>query len=304
MRHPPSMEEQALTNRLAALEASHSSLDHWLTFFIFLVVIGLGVELFVIWLEHRHETLAFKLGVPERPSIFVLVFALFGAGLVAIGVAGEFWIHIRSGRLETEIRNVNGSLLAIANKTAGDAKASAEGAASAALSANDSAGSAQERAAALARQADELTQQLKRTQLDIGITQALLSARRIQDPNALIEQLRQFSGQTVTLSSYFGDEESLGLCSGLAITAGSAGMKPVDQCGRIAPTVPMLNSVAISGPDIDETLKLGLIITQGGHLGTTSGIKAPTLNIFVGVKAPFSIGGATQTPAKRKSKKP
>jgi len=298
------MEELALTNKIAALEASRSSLDHWLTFFIFLVVIGLAVELVVIWLEHRHETLAFERGVSERPSILVLVFALLGAGLVAIGVSGEFRIHIRSERLETEIRNVNASLLAIANKNAGDAKTSAEGAASAALHANDSASSAQQRAAAVAQKADELMQQLKRTELNLGMTQFLISARRIEHPNEFVEQLRQFSGQTVFITSYFGDEESLGLCSVLAITAASAGMKPIDQCGRSAPTVPMVNTVAVSGPDIDETLKLASIITQAGHLGTTSGIKAPTLSIFVGVKAAISFGGTTQTPAKRKSKKP
>lgn len=297
------MEELALINKIAALEASRSSLDHWLTLSIFLVVIGLAVELIVIWLEHRHEILAFERGVSERPSILALVFALLGAGLVAIGVSGEFWIHVRSERLETEIRNFNASLLAIANNKAGDAKTSADSAASAALRANDSASSAQERATAVARQANELTQQLKRTELNLGMTQFLISARRVQNPNEFAEQLRQFNGQTVFLTSYFGDEESLGLCSVLAITAASAGMKPIDQCGRSAPTVPMVNTVAISGPDVDETLRLASIITRAGHLGTTSGIKAPTLSIFVGVKGAISFGGTTQTPAKRKSKK-
>jgi hypothetical protein len=298
------MEELALTKKLVALEASRSSLDHWLTFFIFLVVIGLAVELVVICLEHRHETLAFERGVPERPSSMVLIFALLGAGLVALGVSGEFGIHIKSERLETEIRKVDSSLLTIANRKAGDARASAEGAALAASRANDSAGSAQQRSAAVAEQADELTQQLKRTELNLGITQALISARRIENPNELVEQLRQFSGQTVIITSYVGDEEGWGLCSVLVMTTGSAGMKPVDLCGKSAPAAPMVNTVAISGPDIDETLKLGSIITQAGHLGTTSGIKAPTLNIFVGVKAPFSFGGTTQIPDKRKSKKP
>jgi H+/Cl- antiporter ClcA len=104
------MDELALENKLKSLEMSWGSLDRWLKFWILLVVIGVAVELVVILVEYFRELHDFRRGIihaPDRPSAWLLVFALLGAGLVALGVAGEFFIHIKAGRIETEMRDAS-----------------------------------------------------------------------------------------------------------------------------------------------------------------------------------------------------
>jgi hypothetical protein len=118
------MDELALTNKLKSLEVSWASLDLWLKFWILLVVIGVSVELVVILVEYFHELHDFSRGIvqpPEKPNVWLLVFALLGAGLVAIGVAGEFFIHIKAGRIETEMRDATGSLVALVEAKAEEA---------------------------------------------------------------------------------------------------------------------------------------------------------------------------------------
>lgn len=46
---------------------------------------------------------------------------LLGTGLIAIGVAGEFGIHIKAGKIETDMRDTTRQLVAIVEKEAGDA---------------------------------------------------------------------------------------------------------------------------------------------------------------------------------------
>lgn len=123
------MDELTLLNRLNSLELSWGSLDRWLKFWILLVVIGVSVELVVICIEYRHELHDFGRGIihaPDRPSGWLLFCALLGAGLVAIGVAGEFFIHIKAGRVESEMRDVTARLVALADERAERANEKAE----------------------------------------------------------------------------------------------------------------------------------------------------------------------------------
>ena len=111
-------DELALKNELSRLELSWSSLDIWLNFWTLVVVVGVAVELVVIIVEYRHAVRDFRRGIvrpPDRPSRLILAFGLLGAGFVAIGVAGEFFIHTKAGRVETEMRDATGSLVAIVN---------------------------------------------------------------------------------------------------------------------------------------------------------------------------------------------
>ena len=88
------------------------------------MVIGVAVELVVIVVEHRHAMHDFRRGVvhpPDRPSRWLLAFGLLGAGLVAIGVAGEFSVHMKAGRVETETRDATEKLVSIAEERAADA---------------------------------------------------------------------------------------------------------------------------------------------------------------------------------------
>jgi hypothetical protein len=104
------MTESALKTLLDNLERSRSSLHGWLHFWTFLVVVGVVLEVvFVVW-EYAVELKDFKRGIvhpPEKPSILLLVLGLLGAGLVAVGVAGELYIDVKANSLETEIRKAN-----------------------------------------------------------------------------------------------------------------------------------------------------------------------------------------------------
>jgi hypothetical protein len=165
-------------------------------------------------------------------------------------------------------------------------------AASSAHEAGIAAGQAQQEADGVARQAEELMQKLRQAEMNLALTQSLVSARSVDNHNALIGQLKQFKGQAVTVGSYAADGEGYYLCESIYFAVHSAEMNPTDECGKVYPTVPLATHIAIAGPDVQETLSLGGMISRTGRLGVSSGIKAPTLSIFVGIKAPFVIGPA------------
>lgn len=126
------MDPSALVTGLDSHEKSWSSLDAWLNFWTLLVVIGVSLEILIIAVEFAREYSDFKRDVihtPEMPSILAFALGMPGAGLVAIGVAGEFRIHIIAGKIETDMRDATRQLVAFAerdaakaNKNAGDAK--------------------------------------------------------------------------------------------------------------------------------------------------------------------------------------
>ena len=92
---------------IAALERRSDSLDRWLSLWIGFVVAGLFFDLFV----GIHEYFA-----PNTPrSLWKLV----GTALIVIGVSGEFVIHTKSGRVNTDMRKRNAELIAEANARAG-----------------------------------------------------------------------------------------------------------------------------------------------------------------------------------------
>jgi hypothetical protein len=122
------MDESALKIILDNLDVSRSSLHGWLHFWTFLVVVGVVLEVvFVVW-EYAEDIHDFRRGImhpPEKPSVLLLVLGLLGAGLVAVGVAGELYIDVQAGKVETEIRKVNELRISLLTKEAGDAKTSA-----------------------------------------------------------------------------------------------------------------------------------------------------------------------------------
>lgn len=241
----------------------------------------------------------------ERWKNHLRLFEMF----VIIGVAGELLadggIFLFSRRLQT-IADLEITRL---TREAGDAKTSADSAASAssrarasAEEANIAAGAAREKADSAARLADEAAR-------NVGLTEFLVSARFVADPNTLTEQLKPFKGRTVVIRSYAGDAEGWNLCTALLSIAHSAEMNPIDECGRGQLTVPLVIHIEVSGPDIQETLLIGKMISRTGRLGVESGIKGLTLTIFVGMKSPFVIGQtqparATKNRAKKHTTKP
>jgi hypothetical protein len=84
-------------------------------------------------------------------------------------------------------------------------------------------------------------------------------------------------------------------------------MKPINTCGTGGLSVPLVSPLAISGPDIQETIDIADWLVKIGRIpfGTTSGVKGTVLTIFVGVKPPFIIGQArgVKTPTKKPTNK-
>jgi hypothetical protein len=110
----------ALRNSISALNNRSDSLEVWLYFWVALVAIGVVMEVwFVIW-EYREDLAGFRRGTirsPDSPSVKKLLVHTFAAGLVAIGVSGEFVIDIKAGSIQTDLRTKNGEL----NRILGDA---------------------------------------------------------------------------------------------------------------------------------------------------------------------------------------
>jgi hypothetical protein len=121
-------DESALQTSLASLDDCNSSLHWWLGFWTILVALGVVLEaVFVIW-EYLDELHDFRRGImhaPESPQTVLFVLGLFGAGLVAAGVSGEFWKEFQIATVETCIRKGNDALFLLLSKEAGDAKDSA-----------------------------------------------------------------------------------------------------------------------------------------------------------------------------------
>jgi hypothetical protein len=165
--------------------------------------------------------------------------------------------------------------------------------------AKDAAGKAQENVGAVDKRAGEIDAQL-------GMTQSLLSARTIQNRDELADKIKlQFKGRNVVTRSYIGDQEGWGLCTEFWYVAKSAEMNPVNQCGMAQLEVPLTSPFAVSGPDVNESQRLGELINRVGKVGGWSAIKAPVLTIFVGAKSVFSIGQArgVTVPTKKRTNK-
>lgn len=110
------MDISALESRLKSLEASWSSLDSWLNFWTALVVVGVVMEIAIVLTEYQKELHEYRRGTissPGKPNIAKFALELLGAGLVAIGVAGEFAIHTRAGKIESDMRDATRQLVAL-----------------------------------------------------------------------------------------------------------------------------------------------------------------------------------------------
>lgn len=115
------MDPSAIARDLANLEKSWSSLDWWLNFWTIFVVIGVVVELAVLIAEFSdgwHDFKRATIHSPEKPSFAIYGLGFLGAALVAIGVTGEFRVHSRAGKVETDIRSDYLKLIEIADDRA------------------------------------------------------------------------------------------------------------------------------------------------------------------------------------------
>jgi hypothetical protein len=116
-------DELALNNHISSLNAQWTTLDSRLRFWILLVVIGVTAEVAVVIVEYLHERSEFLHGIvrpPDPPVLWLYAVGLLGAGLVALGVAGEFFIHTTIGKVEADLRNDNAKLVSLLESRASE----------------------------------------------------------------------------------------------------------------------------------------------------------------------------------------
>jgi histone H3/H4 len=135
----------ALDNAAESLGNSSASLEPWSWVFTALVALGVAMEFWVIWHEHRENTETWALtffGINRtlRPSFGRLLVEYVSVALVAGGIIGELVVGIKIASLNHQLRGVdaqlrskNGELrsksdqlLAFVTQEAGDAAASAK----------------------------------------------------------------------------------------------------------------------------------------------------------------------------------
>ena len=135
------------------------------------------MEVVVVVIEYRHELHAFNRGIirpPDKPSMRLFGCGLLGASLVAIGVSGELFIHVKAGRIESEMREANRTLVALVNARAGQA--------------DERAAKAQERAAELEKEAAVLQERM----FEMGPRDVLLDRQRAKE---LVDAIKPFPRQ-------------------------------------------------------------------------------------------------------------
>lgn len=205
------MDESALVSTLTTLEKSWSGLDWWLNFWTAVVVIGVAVELIVLIAEYTHDWRDFRRGIihsPEKPSMVIFGLGFLGAALVAIGVAGEFRIHTKAGKIEADMRDKTGQLVAIVDARAQTAESDNETLQQRLQNQEEK---ARGRANELAKEAED--ERLARVQIEESLQPRRIT---IEDKRVLGSKLLEFSGQIVSLWFPAGDNEAQVLSSELA----------------------------------------------------------------------------------------
>jgi len=207
------MDESALRNLLNSLEASRSSLHLLLHLFTCFVVVGLGFDLFVIFKEFRDDRADFRYGqihpdenhLPKRPSKSLFIVAFLGTALIVIGVAGELYVDVRAGKIETQIREANDELLGLIIQEAGNAATSAK--------------TAHLEADAVRKESDAIQERLSTASKQLNVIEGRI---RAQGPRWLIlannaaefiRDLKPFRGSRITVL----------ICGG--------GVSPIEQLG-------------------------------------------------------------------------
>jgi hypothetical protein len=163
------MDELYLRISIKILEMSISSLEPLLTMWEEFVVLGLVVEFVALsrdWWHERYDFLRGTIHTPEHPGYSKLFWGLLGTALIAVGVGEEVSLHIRSQKMEVEMRDTSNALVRKVTKEAGDAKKSADKAVDDANRAHEEAKGAHQEADAARKDAGKASGQLAQLRTD------------------------------------------------------------------------------------------------------------------------------------------
>jgi len=238
--------------------------------------------------------------------------------LIVIGVAGELYVDVQAGNIETQIREANDKLLGLIIQEAGDAKTSALDAANAAGRAKDqsdkavtSASNAMIIASGARQEADSfekdivsaktlaakaelhLADALKQAADATEELKRLKSARSLINESELVSALASFKGTKYMFSSVFGDEESINLLKqidGMLRRAEWKICQPGSSCQSGRPFPPALNIFSHGTTlEVSQGLTTGITISVESTESAESLRALPTEELSPHVRAALAL---------------
>lgn len=212
------MNDSAFKSILDGYNATRVSLNSCLTFWTWLVVIGVAFEVvFIFWsyVEEKREwqkaLIDAAVPMPEGPNRFKLICELLSVVLVVAGIIGELQIEVKLGRLETDIQDINEKRVLQLQKEAGDAATSSAKAQDSADKANAAVRDAQRKVRSLAHQTTEAETSLadeerKRLEMESIIAPRELTLVALGGGKTNWDRIRPFSNRPVIVQ-YVPDAE-------------------------------------------------------------------------------------------------
>jgi hypothetical protein len=298
------MDTSTLDSKITALESRSDFLEEWLFVWIICIFVGLVFELFVVVREYANARKEWRRGTirsPAKPTVGMLAMHLLGPVLITIGIAGEMWIHVESGHVNTYLRAANNERVAQLNREAAVARelqaaanVQAKSHEAAISQANARLAEAQVGTKALELDlatASERLEQERRKRLELAVS---FAPRRFNDQSGAILALRRFPAMAA-LIEFFDDEECQQMAESINFVLAALGW---DVTGRIITArrtlangifvVPVANTPA----SIEVATALVEALAKSGELAgvakkptdTRSTVTAPALVIKVGKK--------------------
>jgi hypothetical protein len=213
----PASPEAGFREAIQDLEGRANVLASWLVFWTGLVVLGLMMEYGAEFAKWKPKNVT-----PSRSFIWIWLWGITGGVLVVGGVAGEMYIGVAASRVETKLRENNHQIERILSKEAGDAKTSAEGAASAASRAKTSADGVAQQAANLKQELAE--ERETRQQLEAELRPRVIDFVQTQG-HSNVDPLKPSAGSIVIIEYADGDRETRVAANTLASALNAAGWK-------------------------------------------------------------------------------
>jgi hypothetical protein len=232
----------ALDSAAESLGNSAASLEPWSWVFTALVAVGVAMEFWVIWHEHREDTETWALtffGVHRtlRPHFGRLIAEYISVALVAGGIIGELAVGIEIASFNTRLRSVDAQLR---SKNAGLRTASDQLVALI--------NSKAEEAKKQAKDAD-----LARTKLEKEIQPRTLDdTARKNISKELSKFASHFSGRKIKIMSYKADAEGIVFSLEVMDVITRAGIVVDPVIGRIEPVGLVDTGLNITGPTKDD----------------------------------------------------
>jgi hypothetical protein len=243
---------------LNALAIRSSELEHWeyvdsrwLHFWTGMVVVGVALELGVIFFDFCEDLHAFRRATirsPERPSVKKLIFEVFACALVVIGVAGEFFVARATEDIGTELRIISNERVRIAEEEAGEARERA-------ASAEATAGSFSARIA----EARRLTAEAQR---ETAMLYALTAPRRLDDKQKgdIGAALKPFANRTVTVATYGLDGEGAAIGTQIMEALGRVPISVRDERAGTIVTGDFEVGINVRGPASQKSFKEATVV--------------------------------------------